>query len=47
MNALPRTDIQRRLDDDFDVLFQRPLPPIAPPLSPEEMAEADITQERC
>jgi hypothetical protein len=47
MNALPRTDIQRRLDDDFAAMFERPLPPIAAPLSPEEMAEGDIAQERC
>lgn len=47
MNALPRTDVQRRLDEDFEALFQRPLPPIAAPLSPEAMAEGDITQERC
>lgn len=46
MNALPRTDIQRRLDDDFEVLFLRPLPPIAAPLSPEQMAEGDLTEER-
>lgn len=46
MKALPRTDIQRRLDDDFEVLFLRPLPPIASPLSPEQMAEGDLTEER-
>ncbi len=46
MNALPRTEIQRRLDDDFDVLFLRPLPPIVAPLSPEEMSEGDLTEER-
>lgn len=26
MNHLPRTDIQRRLDDDFDAMFGRGLP---------------------
>ena len=46
MNVLPRTDVQRRLDEDFDALFPRPLPPIAAPLSPELMAEGDLTEER-
>lgn len=46
MNHLPRTDIQRRLDDDFDAMFGRGLPPIDPPLSPEQVAEGDLTEER-
>jgi len=46
MNALPRTDVQRRLDEDFEALFPRPLPPIAGPLSPELMAEGDLAEER-
>jgi len=47
MNHLPRTEIQQRLDADFDSLFGRVLPPITPPLSPEDMAEGDTTAERC
>jgi hypothetical protein len=45
MNALPRTAIQQRLDDDFESMFARALPPIEPPLSPEQMAEGDMTSE--
>lgn len=44
---LPRTDIQQRLDADFDAMFPRQLPPITPPLSPDDMAEGDECAERC
>ena len=47
MNHLPRTDIQQRLDADFDSLFGLGLPPITPPLSPDDMAEGDQAAERC
>lgn len=46
MNHLPRTEIQQRLDADFDAMFPRQLPPIKSPLSQEEMDEGDQTQER-
>jgi hypothetical protein len=44
---LPRTEIQQRLDADFDAMFPRQLPPITPPLSPDDMAEGDLTSELC
>jgi hypothetical protein len=44
---LPRTEIQQRLDSDFDALFAVALPPITPPLSPDDMAEGDECAERC
>ena len=44
---LPRTEIQQRLDADFERMFAAALPPITPPLSPDDMAEGDQTQERC
>lgn len=47
MNHLPRTEIQQRLDADFDAMFGRALPPITPPLSPDDMAEGDECSERC
>lgn len=47
MNHLPRTEIQQRLDADFDALFGAGLASIDPPLSPEQVAEGDLTQERC
>ena len=47
MNHLPRTEIQQRLDADFDAMFGRAIAYIDPPLSPEEMDEGDQTQERC
>ena len=47
MNHLPRTEIQQRLDADFERMFPVALPAIDPPLSPEEMDEGDQTQERC
>ncbi len=46
MNHLPRTEIQQRLDADFDAMFPRQLPPIKPPLSQEEMDEGDQAAER-
>ena len=47
MLGLPRTDIQQRLDADFDALFGAGLAAIDPPLSPEQVAEGDTTAERC
>lgn len=47
MNHLPRTDIQQRLDADFDAMFGLALPPITPPLSPDDVAEGDLTAELC
>ncbi len=41
MNHLPRTEIQQRLDADFDAMFGRAIASIDPPLSPEEMDEGD------
>lgn len=46
MNALPRTDIQARLDADFEAMFPVGIPSIVPPLSPQEMAEGDECAER-
>lgn len=46
MMNTPKTDIMRKLDDDFSNIFTLPLPPIDPPLSPEMMAEGDETAER-
>ena len=46
MNHLPRTEIQQRLDADFDALFGAGLAAIDPPLSPEEMDEGDQAAER-
>lgn len=46
MNHLPRTDIQQRLDSDFDALFGAGLATIDTPLSPDEMAEGDECAER-
>jgi len=42
---LPKTPIQRRLDEDFESMFARALPPIEPPLPPEMMAEGDLAAE--
>ena len=47
MNHLPRTEIQQRLDADFERMFPVSLPAIDPPLSPEQVAEGNQTQERC
>lgn len=47
MNHLPRTEIQQRLDADFERMFPVALPAIDPPLSPDEMAEGDECAERC
>ena len=47
MNHLPRTEIQKRLDADFERMFPVALPAIAPPLSPDEMDEGDLTAELC
>lgn len=46
MNHLPRTEIQQRLDADFDAMFGRAIACIDPPLSPEEMDEGDQAAER-
>ncbi len=46
MNHLPRTEIQQRLDADFDAMFGRAIASIDPPLSPEEMDEGDQAAER-
>jgi hypothetical protein len=47
MNHLPRTEIQQRLDADFERMFPVVLPAIDPPLSPDDMAEGDLTAELC
>ena len=47
MTHLPRTEIQQRLDADFDAMFGRAIASIDPPLSPEEMAEGNECAERC
>ena len=47
MNHLPRTDIQQRLDADFERMFPASLPAIDPPLSPEQVAEGNECAERC
>ena len=40
--SLPQTELQQRLDQDFDVLLRGPvLPAITPPLSPTEQEEAE------
>lgn len=44
---LPPTDLMQRLDEDFESMFARALPPIEPPLPPEWMAEGDQAAERC
>lgn len=47
MTHLPRTDVMQRLDADFERMFPVAMPAIDPPLSPEQVAEGDLTQERC
>lgn len=47
MNHLPRTDMQQRLDADFDAMFAVALPPITQPLLPDDMAEGNECAERC
>ncbi len=45
MTHLPGTDVMQRLDADFERMFPVTLPAITPPLSPEQMAEGDLTAE--
>lgn len=40
-----RTDLQQRLDADFDRMFPVALPAITPPLTPAQLAEGDLTAE--
>lgn len=46
MSPETRTPIMRRLDDDFEEMFSKPLPPIAAPISPEQAMEAEQAQVR-